>query len=65
LGRCGLAEIVERNCRQARMFSDGLIEAGAGAGIEVLNEVVLNQVVAAFGDEERSLASILATHRDT
>jgi glutamate/tyrosine decarboxylase-like PLP-dependent enzyme len=50
LGRSGLAELVSRNCRQARRIADGLEEGGA----EVLNEVVLNQVVVAFGDDERT-----------
>lgn len=46
LGRCGVAELVERNCRQARRFADGL----RASGFAVLNEVVLNQVLVAFGD---------------
>jgi glutamate/tyrosine decarboxylase-like PLP-dependent enzyme len=50
LGRSGLAELVNRNCRQARRIADGL----QAAGVEVLNEVVLNQVVVAFGDDERT-----------
>jgi glutamate/tyrosine decarboxylase-like PLP-dependent enzyme len=50
LGRSGLAELVNRNCRQARRIAAGL-QAG---GVEVLNEVVLNQVVVAFGDDERT-----------
>jgi glutamate/tyrosine decarboxylase-like PLP-dependent enzyme len=50
LGRSGLAELVTRNCRQARRIADGL-QAG---GVEVLNDVVLNQVVVAFGDDERT-----------
>jgi glutamate/tyrosine decarboxylase-like PLP-dependent enzyme len=50
LGRSGLAELVERNCRQARRFAEGL----RAAGIEVLNEVVLNQVVATFGGDART-----------
>jgi glutamate/tyrosine decarboxylase-like PLP-dependent enzyme len=54
LGRSGLAELVNRNCRQAQRIAAGL-QAG---GVEVLNEVVLNQVVVAFGDDER-------THRVT
>jgi glutamate/tyrosine decarboxylase-like PLP-dependent enzyme len=48
LGRQGVIEMVERNCRQARRFAAGLQEAG----YEVLNEVVLNQVLVAFGDAE-------------
>lgn len=50
LGRSGLADLVDRNCRQARQFADGLREEG----VEILNEVVLNQVVAAFGDDDRT-----------
>ncbi|HEX9671470.1 MAG TPA: aminotransferase class V-fold PLP-dependent enzyme [Thermoanaerobaculia bacterium] len=57
LGRSGVAELVERNCRQARRFAAGL----AAAGHEVLNEVVLNQVLVAFGPPattERVVAAI-------
>jgi glutamate/tyrosine decarboxylase-like PLP-dependent enzyme len=45
LGRSGLGELIERNCRCARRFADGL----SGAGFEILNEVVLNQVLVSFG----------------
>jgi glutamate/tyrosine decarboxylase-like PLP-dependent enzyme len=48
LGRSGLAELVERNCRQARRFAEGL----RAAGHEVLNDVVLNQVLVSFGDAD-------------
>jgi glutamate/tyrosine decarboxylase-like PLP-dependent enzyme len=48
LGRHGVAELVERNCRQARRFAEGLREAG----FEILNEVVLNQVLVSFGEPE-------------
>ncbi len=48
LGRSGVAELVERTCRHARRFADGL----TAAGYEVLNEVVLNQVLVSFGDAE-------------
>ncbi|MEP6570061.1 MAG: pyridoxal-dependent decarboxylase [Acidobacteriota bacterium] len=48
LGRQGVVELVERNCRQARRFAEGL----QAAGFNVLNEVVLNQVLVAFGDAE-------------
>jgi len=46
LGRGGLAELLERNCRQAARFAAGLRDAG----YEVLNDVVLNQVLVSFGD---------------
>jgi glutamate/tyrosine decarboxylase-like PLP-dependent enzyme len=48
LGRSGLAELVERNCRQARRFAEGLSDAG----FEILNDVVLNQVLVSFSDAE-------------
>lgn len=50
LGRAGVAELVERNCRQARRFSEAL----RAAGFEVLNDVVLNQVLVSFGNAERT-----------
>lgn len=46
LGRRGLADVVETNCRLARRFADGL----AAAGYEILNDVVLNQVLVSFGE---------------
>jgi glutamate/tyrosine decarboxylase-like PLP-dependent enzyme len=48
LGREGVTELIERNCRQARRFAEGLV----AAGYKVLNDVVLNQVLVAFGDAE-------------
>ncbi len=50
LGRSGVADLVDRNCRQARRFAEGL----QSAGYEVLNDVVLNQVLVAFGDAEQT-----------
>lgn len=60
LGRAGVAELIERNCRQARRFAEGL----AAAGHAVLNEVALNQVVVAFGDAPTTAAVIEAVQRD-
>lgn len=45
LGRSGVREMVERCCRLARRIADGF--AGA-PGVEVLNDVVLNQVLLRF-----------------
>lgn len=56
LGRTGLAELIERNCAQARRFAAQL----KGAGCEILNDVVLNQVLVAFGDAERTKRVIQA-----
>jgi len=47
LGRSGVAELVERSCGQARRFAEAL---GAAGGVEVLNQVVLNQVLVRFPD---------------
>ena len=60
LGRSGLAEIVERNCRQARRFAAGL----RAAGYDVLNEVALNQVLVAFGADEQTRRVIEAVQED-
>jgi glutamate/tyrosine decarboxylase-like PLP-dependent enzyme len=60
LGRQGLASLVERSCDHARRFAQGLL----AAGFEVLNEVVLNQVLVAFGDAERTLRTIAAIQRE-
>jgi glutamate/tyrosine decarboxylase-like PLP-dependent enzyme len=50
LGRKGLADLIERTCRHATRFADGL----RAAGHSVLNEVALNQVLVSFGDAERT-----------
>ena len=47
LGREGIAEMVARNCRVARRIAAGL---AATPGLEVLNDVVLNQVAVATRD---------------
>jgi glutamate/tyrosine decarboxylase-like PLP-dependent enzyme len=47
LGRSGVAELVDRCCRHARRFADAL---GQADGVEVLNEVVLNQTLVRFTD---------------
>ncbi len=60
LGRAGLAELFERNCRQARRFAQRL----RAAGFEILNDVVLNQVVVAFGDADRTRRVISALQRE-
>ena len=47
LGRRGVADLIGRTSALARRFAAGLSAGGA----EILNEVVLNQVVVAFGDD--------------
>ncbi len=60
LGRSGVADLVEHNCRHARRFAKGL----EAAGYQVLNEVVLNQVLVSFGDAETTQRVIAGIQRD-
>ena len=60
LGRSGLADLVERNCRLAARFTD----AFRTDGITVLNEVVLNQVLVKFGDTGRTKEIIRRVQED-
>ena len=66
LGRSGIADLIDRSCAHARRFADSLSEV---PGIEVLNEVVLNQVLVRFLDEagdhdSHTDAVIAAVQRD-
>lgn len=60
LGRSGVADLIERTCRHARRFADGLRQAG----FTILNDVVLNQVLVSFGDPARTQEVIAAIQRD-
>jgi glutamate/tyrosine decarboxylase-like PLP-dependent enzyme len=60
LGRQGIAEMIERCCRHASRFGAEL----SGAGFEVLNDVVLNQVLVSFGDDETTLKVVDAIQKD-
>jgi glutamate/tyrosine decarboxylase-like PLP-dependent enzyme len=60
LGRAGVEQLVERCCAHARAFAEGL----ADAGYEILNDVVLNQVMVAFGSDATTRAVIDAIQRD-
>jgi glutamate/tyrosine decarboxylase-like PLP-dependent enzyme len=60
LGRDGLAELIERTCRHASRFAEGLHEAG----YDVLNDVVLNQVMVSFGDAETTRRVIANIQED-
>ncbi len=59
LGRLGLADLIERTCRHAGRFAEGL----RGAGYRVLNDVVLNQVLVSFGSSERTREVIARVQR--
>jgi len=60
LGRDGLADLVERTCRHAKRFAEGL----SAAGFQILNDVVLNQVLVSFGDAEKTRRVITAIQID-
>jgi glutamate/tyrosine decarboxylase-like PLP-dependent enzyme len=60
LGRSGLADMIERTCRHARRFAEGL----ASAGCEILNDVVLNQVLVSFGEADTTNRVIDRIQRD-
>jgi glutamate/tyrosine decarboxylase-like PLP-dependent enzyme len=60
LGRSGLADLIQRNCRFARRFAEALQQGGC----EILNEVVLNQVLVSFGEAARTRQVIERVQRD-
>lgn len=60
LGRAGVADLVERCCRHATRFAEGL----HAAGFEILNEVVINQVLVSFGDAEMTNRVVEALQQD-
>src|SRR2546428_4934465 len=60
LGRSGLADLVERTCRYAVRFAEGL----RAAGHSILNEVVLNQMLVTIGDAETTQRVITAIQED-
>ncbi|HEU5262829.1 MAG TPA: pyridoxal-dependent decarboxylase [Gemmatimonadales bacterium] len=48
LGRQGVADLIERTCRHAARFAEGL----RAAGYDILNDVTVNQVLVSFGDAD-------------
>jgi len=60
LGRRGLGEMIERNCAHAARFAREL----RNAGHQVLNDVVLNQVLVAFGSPDVTRRVIAAIQQD-
>jgi glutamate/tyrosine decarboxylase-like PLP-dependent enzyme len=58
LGRSGLAELVERCCALARRLAERV------EGPEVLNDVVLNQVLLRYADDDATRAVIERIQRD-
>lgn len=60
LGTEGTAELVDRCCSHARRFARAL----TAAGLNVVNEVVLNQVLVEVGDQAETERVISAVQRD-
>jgi glutamate/tyrosine decarboxylase-like PLP-dependent enzyme len=62
LGASGVAELVERNCAQARRMADKLATI---PGATVINDVVLNQVLLQLpGGDDANRAAVAAVQRD-
>lgn len=60
LGRSGVANLVETSCRHAQRFATRL----GRAGFRILNDVVLNQVLVAFGDDDTTQRVIAELQRE-
>jgi glutamate/tyrosine decarboxylase-like PLP-dependent enzyme len=61
LGQEGIAALVERCCDHATRFAELL---GAEPGVEILNDVVLNQVLVRFGDDDEATRATIAAVQD-
>jgi glutamate/tyrosine decarboxylase-like PLP-dependent enzyme len=57
LGRDGIRELVDRCCRLAERMAGRL---AAEPGVSVLNDVVLNQVLVRFGDDDEHTRAVIA-----
>jgi glutamate/tyrosine decarboxylase-like PLP-dependent enzyme len=57
LGRDGVRDLVERCCHLAARIADRLRVA---EGVEVLNDVTLNQVLVRFGDDDARTRAVIA-----
>jgi glutamate/tyrosine decarboxylase-like PLP-dependent enzyme len=60
LGRSGLISLVERTCSHANRLAEGL----RAAGLDVLNDVVINQVLVSFGSAETTQEVIRRIQED-
>jgi glutamate/tyrosine decarboxylase-like PLP-dependent enzyme len=56
LGRSGIRDLVERCCDLARRMAEQL---AAADGVEVLNDVLLNQVLVRFGDDDERTQAVI------
>jgi glutamate/tyrosine decarboxylase-like PLP-dependent enzyme len=56
LGRRGVEALIDRNCAQARQFAAILAR---DPRVKILNDVVLNQVLVRFGDDDATTRSVI------
>jgi glutamate/tyrosine decarboxylase-like PLP-dependent enzyme len=56
LGRAGLARMIDGSCDHAERMASRLAEAD---GVEVLNDVVLNQVLVRFDDDDETTNAVI------
>jgi glutamate/tyrosine decarboxylase-like PLP-dependent enzyme len=57
LGRDGVADLIDRCCARARQFAELL---SAEPGVAILNDVVLNQVLVRFGNDDKLTREVVA-----
>lgn len=57
LGRDGIAAMVATHCALARRFAGRL---AAEPGVRIMNDVVLNQVIVRFGDDDAATKTVVA-----
>ncbi len=62
LGRSGVAELVDRCCALARRLAAAMEELD---GAQVLNDVVLNQVLVRFGDDDARTQGVIAAVQES
>ena len=56
LGRSGLAKLIDGSCDQAERMANRLADAD---GVEILNDVVLNQVLVRFDDDDQTTNAVI------
>lgn len=57
LGRNGVEDLIDRDCARARQMADALRRV---PGVTILNDVVLNQVLVRFGDDDDLTRRVIA-----
>jgi glutamate/tyrosine decarboxylase-like PLP-dependent enzyme len=56
LGRAGVTDLVDRCCDHALLMAELL---GAADGVEIVNDVVLNQILVRFGDDDDRTQAVI------